>query len=60
MKEELSLDELAKVATSPNNTANYENAMNNKDLYRKQQIEELEFLKEVILKEQESEKKNTR
>ncbi len=57
---ELNLDELENVNVTSNNQANYENAMKNKDLYRKKGIEELEALKEKIVAEQESEKKNTR
>lgn len=59
-KDELSLDELENVNVTSNNQANYKNAMNNKDLYRQKSIEELEALKEKIVTEKETEKKNTR
>lgn len=47
-KDELSMEELDNLNVSPNNIANYENAMNNKNLYRQKQIKELEALKEQI------------
>ena len=35
---ELDLDELENVHVAPNNNVNYNNALNNKDLYRQEQI----------------------
>ncbi len=58
-EKELNLEELEHVQASPNKEANYENAMNNKELYRKIQIEKLEKMKEDILNKTE-EKRNTR
>ena len=57
---ELNLDELENVHVSPDNKTNYENTMNNKDLYRQKQIQELESLKDKILNDQENTRKNTR
>ena len=57
---ELNLDELENVHVSQDNKANYENTMNNKDLYRQKQIQELESLKDKILNDQENTRKNTR
>ena len=45
---ELSFEDLDRVGVHPNNEVNWENAKNNKDLYRKEQIEELERLKEEL------------
>ena len=46
---ELDLDELENVHVAPNNNVNYNNALNNKDLYRQEQIKELEKLRESII-----------
>ena len=54
-KDELNLEELKKVTASPNNLANSESAINNKDLYRKAQIEELEKLKANFLNQEQQE-----
>ena len=54
-KDELNLEELEKVTASPNNLANSESAMNNKDLYREAQIEELEKLKANFLNQEQQE-----
>lgn len=57
---ELSLEELAKVYITLNEDANYQNALNNSDLYRKIQIEKLQKSKEAILQSETEEKRNCR
>lgn len=56
-KDELSLDELENVKALSNSKASIEKAIENKDLYRKKQIEALESLKEELLTEERTPKK---
>ena len=58
-EKELNIEELERVQVSPNNEVNIENAINNKELYRQDKIEELQKLKEELINKKE-EKRNTR
>lgn len=48
MDKELSEEELEKVIMHPDKEVIYKQAMNNKDIFRKKQIEELKKLKEEL------------
>ena len=56
-KDELSEEELANVRAFPDSKVSIEKAIENKDLYRKKQIEALESLKEELLTEEKTPKK---
>lgn len=61
---ELDLSELETVHVSPNSASNYERAMNDANIYRKEQIEELQKLRDSLdinkSDEQTGERRNSR